>query len=33
VAVLGGLGGLADPGAGALGRPPFLAPNRGYGHP
>src|ERR1019366_5626603 len=33
VAVLGGLGGLADPGAGALCRPPFLAPDRGYGHP
>ena len=33
VAVLGGLCGLADPGAGALGRPPFLAPDCGYGHP
>ena len=33
VAVLGGLSGFAEPGAGALGRAPFLVPDRGYGHP
>jgi hypothetical protein len=33
VAVLGGIGGLAEPGPGALGRPPLPAPDRGYGQP
>ena len=33
VAVLRGIGGLVDPGAGALGRAPFIAPDRGHGNP